>query len=70
MAWLPPELTHLVTSYITDPATLVSFRLVDKHWSAAAAWQMTRILLLLNMTKLTQATMEQKIKDPLARSLF
>jgi hypothetical protein len=69
MIWLPPEILLLVASNILDPNTLVSLRLVNKQWSAAATWQMDRILLLLNMTKLTQDTMEKKRKDPLARNL-
>lgn len=59
----------LIISHTLDPATLVSLRLVNKDWSAAAAWQMDRILLLLNMSKLTQDTMEKKRKDPQARDL-
>lgn len=69
MIWLPPEILLIIVSNILDPNTLVSLQLVNKQWSAAAAWQMDRILLLLNMTKLTQDTMEKKRKDPLARSL-
>jgi hypothetical protein len=45
---------------------LVSLRLVNKQWSAAAAWQIDRILLLLDMTNFTQDTIE---KTTLTRSL-
>jgi hypothetical protein len=66
MPWLPPEILTIVTSYILDPATLVSLRLVNKDWAAAAEWQLDRSFLLLNMNKLTQDIMEKKRKDPRA----
>ncbi|CEJ58528.1 hypothetical protein PMG11_07182 [Penicillium brasilianum] len=66
MPWLPPEILTIVTSYILDPATLVSLRLVNKDWAAAAKWQLDRSFLLLNMNKLTLDIMEKKRKDPRA----
>lgn len=53
----------MITSYILDPATLVSLRLVNKDWAAAADWQLDHVFLLLNMNKLTQDTIEKKRKD-------
>jgi hypothetical protein len=69
MAWLPPEILMLIVSHIHDPTTLVSLRSVNKDWSAAAAWQLDRMLLLLDMNKRNQDIIEKRRKDLRARDL-
>lgn len=69
MAWLPPEILLIIFSHIQDPMTLVSLRCVNKDWSAAAAWQLDRVFLLLDMNKRTQDLIEKRRKDLRARDL-